>query len=101
MLFIVVVRKVLDERGLLFVFVSDELDDEDDEDGDDGDAQRLRFATDMFFFEQNDALSMLSSLMYDDESFVQSKGDIWILRHVVQALYTCTISQERGLKFAD
>ena len=73
---IVITGEELDEKGLLFVFVDDGLDDEveeEEEEEEDRDEEKVRFATDKFFFKTKDAHSMLSSLMYDDESCARSK----------------------------
>jgi len=50
------------------VFVDGGLHEDEDEEND-----RMRFATDNFFFKRNDAHSISSSLMYDDESCERSK----------------------------
>jgi hypothetical protein len=75
--FIVVTAETLEDRGLLFVFVDDESEDESEEDGDnDGDNdgnKTTEFPLDKFFFEQKDAHSMLSTLMYDDDSAARAK----------------------------
>ena len=44
-----------------------------DDEEDNGDEGRISFATGKCFFKQKDAHSMLSSLMYDDESSERSK----------------------------
>jgi hypothetical protein len=70
--FVVVTAEVLDERGLLFVYVDDEVEDEggDDEVNQD---ETTQFPIDKFYFKQKDANVMLSTLIYDDDSAARMK----------------------------
>jgi hypothetical protein len=65
------VGEVVDERGLSFVYVDDEEDE--DEDGKDDKDETTEFPLDKFFYKLKDANSLLSSLIYDDDSAVGSK----------------------------
>jgi hypothetical protein len=69
--FIVVTAEMLDEKGLLFVYVDEEVENEDE--GDDDKDNTTLFPIDKFFFKQKDANSMLSTLIYDDDSATQMK----------------------------
>ena len=71
--FIVVTAETLDNKGLLLVFVDDEGEDESEEDEDGETDQTREFPLDKFFFKQKDAHSMLSTLMYDDDSAARAK----------------------------
>lgn len=68
--FIVVTAEMPDDKGLLFVFVNDEAGIEDE----DEDEKTTEFPLDKFFFKQKDAHSMLSTLIYDDDSAARAKG---------------------------
>ncbi|KAH0388058.1 hypothetical protein KCU92_g1352, partial [Aureobasidium melanogenum] len=57
--FIVVTADDVDDKGLLLVYVDDEVEDDD---------EVAECKTDKFFFKQKDANSMLSSLVYDDDT---------------------------------
>jgi hypothetical protein len=68
------VGEVVYERGLLFVYVDDEEEEEDeDEDGKDDKDETTEFPLDRFFSKLKDANSMLSNLIYDDDSAAGSK----------------------------
>jgi hypothetical protein len=72
--FIVVTAETLDDKGLLFVYVDDEAGIEDDEQDDDKVEDKItEFPLGKFFFKQKDAHSMLSTLMYDDDSAARAK----------------------------
>ncbi|CAD0107835.1 unnamed protein product [Aureobasidium uvarum] len=62
--FIVVTAEDVDDTGLLFVYVDDETEDDD---------ETAECRTDKFFFKQEDANMMLSSLVYDDDTCARSK----------------------------
>ncbi|KAH0009805.1 hypothetical protein KCU78_g10569, partial [Aureobasidium melanogenum] len=57
--FIAVTADDVDDKGLLLVYVDDEVEDDD---------EVAECRTDKFFFKQKDANSMLSSLVYDDDT---------------------------------
>lgn len=62
--FVVVTAENLDDKGLLLVYVDDEVDEDD---------EVREYKTDKFFFKQKDANSLLSSLAYDDDTAARSK----------------------------
>lgn len=62
--FVVVTAENIDDKGLLFVYVDDEVEEDD---------EVPECKTDKFFFKQKDANSMLSSLVYDDDTAARSK----------------------------
>jgi hypothetical protein len=72
---VVVTADVLDEKGLLFIYVDDEVEDEDADDDVDVDNkdETTQFPIDKFFFKRRDANSMLSALIYDDDSAAMMK----------------------------
>jgi hypothetical protein len=63
--FVVVTAKTLNDKGLLFVYVDDEIEDEDGDDDVKKD-ENTQFPIDKFF-------SMLSTLIYDDDSAARTK----------------------------
>ncbi|KAG9820593.1 hypothetical protein KCU98_g12520, partial [Aureobasidium melanogenum] len=62
--FIVVTAEDVDDKGLLLVYVDDEVEDDD---------EAAECKIDKFFFKLKDADLMLSSLVYDDETRARSK----------------------------
>jgi hypothetical protein len=76
------VGEVVDERGLSFVYVDDEEDE--DEDGKDDKDETTKFPLDKFFYKLKDANSLLSSLIYDDDSAARYKE---ILRQVIRGFH--------------